>query len=229
MTGIPPCISCFFGARVLGRVWIPVFRWKTVTKKMASVPPCISCLFGARNLGRVLATLPYFAFSVATFFPHSHSAKSLRFVGFPGICVSHVVSWRSSRSSRYWRSSRTWRKWRSSRTSRYLKLLYRHPTNSQTSYEFADILRIHRHPTNSQTSYEYPKLNLFVVFWGKTYSARGGNRTGYRPVPARPQAAGPTTMLIPLRNPAFSAASYAQEMQALGIQESGRIWHLILK
>ncbi len=110
-----------------------------------------------------------------------------------------------------------------------LKLLYRHPTNSQTSYEFADILRIHRHPTNSQTSYECPKPNLFAVFLEKTYSARGGNRTGYRPVPARPQAAGPTTMLIPLRNPAFSAASYAQEMQALGIQESGRIWHLILK
>ncbi len=59
---------------------------------------------------------------------------------------------------------------------------------------------------------------LFRRFEEKTHSARGGNRTGYRPVPARPQAAGPTTMLIPPWNPAFSAASYAQEIQALGEQ-----------
>ncbi len=62
------------------------------------------------------------------------------------------------------------------------------------------------------------KRNFFVVFRGKTHSARGGNRTGYRPVPTRPRAAGPTTMLIPPRSPAFSAASYAQEIQALGEQ-----------
>ncbi len=30
------------------------------------------------------------------------------------------------------------------------------------------------------------KRNLFVVFRGKPHSARGGNRTGYRPVPTRP-------------------------------------------
>ena len=66
-------------ASILGRVWIPAFS-KNNFKKMASVPPCIPCFFGARNLGRVLATLPYFAFSVATFFPHSDGAKSLRFV-----------------------------------------------------------------------------------------------------------------------------------------------------
>ena len=62
------------------------------------------------------------------------------------------------------------------------------------------------------------KRNFFVVFRRITHSTRGGNRTGYRPVPTRPQAAGPTTMLIPPRNPAFSAASYAQEIQALGEQ-----------
>ncbi len=62
------------------------------------------------------------------------------------------------------------------------------------------------------------KRNFFVVFRGKTHSARGGNRTGYRPVPTHAQAAGPTTMLIPPWNPAFSAASYAQEIQALGEQ-----------
>ena len=61
---------------------------------MASVPPCIPCFFGARNLGRVLATLPYFAFSVATFFPHSDGAKSLRFVG-----SSIRARWRDLRSN----------------------------------------------------------------------------------------------------------------------------------
>ena len=65
-----------------------------VKKKMAGVPPCISCFVGARNLGRVLATLPYFAFSVATFFPHSDGAKSLRFVG-----SSIKARWRDLRSN----------------------------------------------------------------------------------------------------------------------------------
>ncbi len=51
-----------------------------------------------------------------------------------------------------------------------------------------------------------------------THSARGVNRTGHRPAPTRQQAAGPTTMLIPPWTPAFSAASYAQELQALGEQ-----------
>ena len=62
--------------------------------------------------------------------------------------------------------------------------IHRHPTNSQTSYEFTDILRIHRHmankrggahviltssyktsillqnknPTNSQKSYEFTEI-----------------------------------------------------------------------
>ncbi len=62
------------------------------------------------------------------------------------------------------------------------------------------------------------KRHFPVVFRGKTHSARGGNRTGYRPVRTRLRAAGPTTMLIPPRSPAFSAASYAQEIQALGEQ-----------
>ncbi len=61
---------------------------------MACVPPCIPCFFGVRNLGRVLATLPYFAFSVATFFPHSDGAKSLRFVG-----SSIRARWRDLRSN----------------------------------------------------------------------------------------------------------------------------------
>ncbi len=56
------------------------------------------------------------------------------------------------------------------------------------------------------------KRHFFVVF------EEGGNRTGYRPAPTCPQAAGPTTMPIPPRSPAFSAASYAQEIQALGEQ-----------
>ena len=43
--------------------------------------PVFHVFVGARNLGRVLATLPYFAFSVATFFPHSDGAKSFRSVG----------------------------------------------------------------------------------------------------------------------------------------------------
>ncbi len=63
-------------------------------EQMAGVPPCISCLFGARNLGRVLATLPYFAFSVASFFPHSDDAKSLRLVG-----SSIKAGWRDLRSN----------------------------------------------------------------------------------------------------------------------------------
>ena len=64
-----------------------------------------------------------------------------------------------------------------------------------------------------------PNSSHSLCFCGKnTQSARGGNRTAYRPVPTRPQAAGPTTMLIPPRSPAFSAASYAQEIQALGEQ-----------
>ena len=28
MVGIPPCISCFFGARILGRVWRPAYSKK---------------------------------------------------------------------------------------------------------------------------------------------------------------------------------------------------------
>ena len=32
MVGIPPCISCFLGARILGRVWIPVFSKKQLKK-----------------------------------------------------------------------------------------------------------------------------------------------------------------------------------------------------
>ncbi len=58
--------------------------------------------------------------------------------------------------------------------------------------------------------------SLFLV--GKTHSARGGNRTGYRPVPTRPRAAGSTTLLVPPQSPAFSVASYAQQIQALGEQ-----------
>ncbi len=54
-----------------------------------------------------------------------------------------------------------------------------------------------------------PKPHLFTILGGKTHSTRGGNRTGYRPVPTSPQAADPTTMLIPPRNPAFSVASNA--------------------
>ena len=47
-----------------------------------------------------------------------------------------------------------------------------------------------------------PNPHIFAVFCGEnTQSARGGNRTAYRPVPTRPQAAGPTTMLIPPRSP----------------------------
>ncbi len=56
------------------------------------------------------------------------------------------------------------------------------------------------------------------MFLWKKHSARGGNRTRYRLIPTRPQAAGPTSMLIPPRIPAFSAASYAHEIQALGEQ-----------
>ena len=44
--------------------------------------------------------------------------------------------------------------------------------------------------------------HIFTVFCREnTQSARGGNRTAYRPAPTRPQAAGPTTMLIPPRSP----------------------------
>ena len=74
-------------------------------------------------------------------------------------------------------------------------------------------------PKRRQNATKPPPPSHFRCFlWGNTQSARGGNRTAYRPVPTRPQAAGPTTMLIPPRSPAFSAASYAQEIQALGEQ-----------
>ena len=56
--------------------------------------PVFHVFVGARNLGRVLATLPYFAFSVATFFPHSDGAKSFRSVG-----SSTRARWRDLRSN----------------------------------------------------------------------------------------------------------------------------------
>ena len=42
-------ILSFFGARILGRVWMPAFS-KNNFKKMAGVPPCISCFLG--EIGR---------------------------------------------------------------------------------------------------------------------------------------------------------------------------------
>ncbi len=76
----------------------PEYGYQVLLKKskhkFGGHSPCISYLFGARNLGRVLAALPYFAFSVATFFPHSDGAKPLRFVG-----SSIRARWRDLRSN----------------------------------------------------------------------------------------------------------------------------------
>ncbi len=52
IAGIPPCISCFLGARILGRVWIPAFSKKQSLKKWWAFRPVFH-VFGARNLGRV--------------------------------------------------------------------------------------------------------------------------------------------------------------------------------
>ena len=35
---------------------------------------------------------------------------------------------------------------------------YLHPTSSQKSYEFTEILRVHRNPTSSETSYEVTEI-----------------------------------------------------------------------
>ncbi len=35
---------------------------------------------------------------------------------------------------------------------------YLHPTSSQKSYEFTEILRVHRNPTSSQKSYEFTEI-----------------------------------------------------------------------
>ena len=57
-----------------------------------------------------------------------------------------------------------------------------------------------------------------MVFIDFRESARGGNRTGYRPVPASAQAALPTTVLIPPWNLASPEIADAPEIQALGEQ-----------
>ena len=54
IVGIPPCISRFLGARILGRVWIPAFSKKTNFKKWRAFRPVFHVFVGARNLGRVL-------------------------------------------------------------------------------------------------------------------------------------------------------------------------------
>ena len=74
---------------------------KQSNNKLASAPPCISCFFGARNVGRVLATLPDFAFSVATFCPHSDGAKSMRFVGSK-ILENNLKSITTTKNNRVW-------------------------------------------------------------------------------------------------------------------------------
>ncbi len=39
MAGIPPCLSCFFGARILRRVWMPAFSQKQLLKKWRAFRP----------------------------------------------------------------------------------------------------------------------------------------------------------------------------------------------
>ncbi len=68
-------------------------------QKNAGVPPCISCFFGARFLGRVLATLPYVALYVATFFPDS-DAQACFFTLTTKMCFSKnttLKKWRAFR------------------------------------------------------------------------------------------------------------------------------------
>ncbi len=42
--GIPPCISCVFGARILGRVWIPAFSKKKLKTKWWAFRPVFHVL-----------------------------------------------------------------------------------------------------------------------------------------------------------------------------------------
>ncbi len=39
MVGVPPCISCFVGARILGRVWMPAFTKTIVLKNWGAFSP----------------------------------------------------------------------------------------------------------------------------------------------------------------------------------------------